>query len=457
MVLRLKSDPVACALLISSVALVAEAYYPGYLNWDSVWQLRQARSGDYTDWHPPILSYLWGLMDRVWPGTGAILVIDLVCLTVGMFLTLRCFFRPLPAAILAALILVLPPVLGVAGMIAKDATLIGLFTLAVGLTLTAETARLRKWAKGTLLATAAAALLFAQLCRYNALPLTGLAGYAVIRTGLHVFGRLPADRRPVLVQAMLLCTSFSVFAAVMLAVPLINRNLLNAKHQFAFQHIIIYDVSAISIRTGTLLLGPEVFPAQNLDTLVQMFTGESAISVLHPPDELSITDPVRETENPADVEALTRQWIKAIADHPLPYLAIRFDLFYRLIGLPGHRVCTPFFGFPDNQYIGLDFPNKDLNGLLHGYLVFFENSLLNRAWIYILLGSANVVFLFRKPGVKGNRTLAVMGMAPLLYIAPYFFIAPSCEFRYVAPVVVSGLLVTAAAVRQWDRRLARPG
>ena len=51
------------AALLLAMALVgaaqAYAYAPGLMTWDSIRQYGQALSGDFDDWHPPAMEWLW--------------------------------------------------------------------------------------------------------------------------------------------------------------------------------------------------------------------------------------------------------------------------------------------------------------------------------------------------------------------------------------------------------------
>jgi len=40
-------------------------FWPGVALFDSVYQYRQALSGTYDDWHPPIMARLWSLFASV--------------------------------------------------------------------------------------------------------------------------------------------------------------------------------------------------------------------------------------------------------------------------------------------------------------------------------------------------------------------------------------------------------
>src|SRR4051812_39361093 len=77
------------ALALSGFWLVWWVYRPGFMSVDSVVQLGEARSGEFTDFHPPILALIWRYLDQLWPGPiGMLMLLD------GLFwLGLFVFFR----------------------------------------------------------------------------------------------------------------------------------------------------------------------------------------------------------------------------------------------------------------------------------------------------------------------------------------------------------------------------
>src|SRR4051794_3012093 len=54
--------------LILGLVVTCVVFYPGYMTDDSITQLRQAREGYYGDWHPPIMAWIWRILDRIIPG-----------------------------------------------------------------------------------------------------------------------------------------------------------------------------------------------------------------------------------------------------------------------------------------------------------------------------------------------------------------------------------------------------
>src|SRR5438477_12239953 len=52
--------------------------YPGVTNWDSDEQYAQAVSGQFNDWHPPIMARLWSVLRLVAEGSGPLFAVH-VC------------------------------------------------------------------------------------------------------------------------------------------------------------------------------------------------------------------------------------------------------------------------------------------------------------------------------------------------------------------------------------------
>ena len=65
---------VLAVVLLLAVASFA-ALWPGYALYDTVGQYKQALSGEFDDWHPPIMARLWAVLHgRLGETTGPMLV-----------------------------------------------------------------------------------------------------------------------------------------------------------------------------------------------------------------------------------------------------------------------------------------------------------------------------------------------------------------------------------------------
>lgn len=104
-------------------AIVALAAAPGYVSRDGVVQWYDGRYSFTSGYlgHPPLMSVVWGLFDRVWPGPAPMLLLQL-----GLFAAALAFAlgtarpRPLLAIVLAASILLQPYIFSNLARINKD-------------------------------------------------------------------------------------------------------------------------------------------------------------------------------------------------------------------------------------------------------------------------------------------------------------------------------------------------
>src|SRR5204863_4843679 len=100
--------------------------YPGYMSTDSVDQLLQARgANEIHDWYPPVMAVMWRVTDAIVAGPFPMLVIQSCAFLLGLAALLRHVLAPRRAAIVAAVVLLLPPVLTPMAVIWKDSQMAG--------------------------------------------------------------------------------------------------------------------------------------------------------------------------------------------------------------------------------------------------------------------------------------------------------------------------------------------
>ncbi|WP_425228252.1 hypothetical protein [Sphingomonas sp.] len=229
----------AVALFAGGAAL----FWPGFSEYDSVDQYRQALSGVYSDWHPPVMARVWQeLHSLVGGGAGPLLLMQLAgwWLGLGLIAAALAAAGRCRAAAATLAIGVLPPFLGWQVVVLKDAQLAGALLAATGLVgcwrLRARALPWWGWA-------AVAVLLgYAALLRANAVfsvaPLI-----ALLATGLR------ARVRVALAVAL-------IAAGLGVAGP-INHGLLGARHSGVERVEALYDLAGIAVpvpATATLPL-----------------------------------------------------------------------------------------------------------------------------------------------------------------------------------------------------------
>jgi hypothetical protein len=187
--------------------------YPGFLSWDSVNQLMQARSGSYGDWHPPFMSVTWRYIDHILSGPFGMLSLQLDLFVSGLMLVLgggRDRPAPIPLLLTMGACLFFPPVVGILGSVWKDVLMEAALLLCFGLAgiIGKEDRPARRW-----LLTAVLLLLcvYAAGLRYNAI-------LAILPLIWLVFQEYLSRRHGLLKSLVIGCIAASVLTAIIMIV-----------------------------------------------------------------------------------------------------------------------------------------------------------------------------------------------------------------------------------------------
>jgi hypothetical protein len=314
-------------------ALVVGAYAPGQVNADTLAQMRQIEDGFYNDWFAPLLDALWSIPYNLGFQLIPVLAAQVGALLSGLYLIARAFLPRLEAALSASAVLLLPPVLSLAGLLGRDVWFAALTVLAGGCLVRASGARGRRaigwftlFAVTVLLATAA---------RQNALPVTFVLMAAGGTIAMARLGRLPERGRTRLLAGLAIGV---VATLAVVGVLRASYAVLDVFPMHPQQTTFSWDLASLSVREGEVLLPPTIYPEQKLAALERSFDPDTMTELILPAD-----DPLLELATTGvpltDVryEALRDAWWSAITDDPGEYLASRGELWLRVV----HATMTP--------------------------------------------------------------------------------------------------------------------
>jgi hypothetical protein len=226
---------IAAALLF--VAMLA-LFWPGIAMYDSVSQYRQALTGDYADWHPPVMARLWSLL--LWMGGGQapmfVLQAALYWLGLGLIATRLSRLGETGVAIAVLAIGIWPPFAGWEAAVLKDCQMASALLAAVGLV---------AWWRldGRPVPTPARVIVvvlltYATLVRANAVFATVPLAVALF-AGWRWRGWMPR------------AAAIAVATLVVLAMqPWINHQLLGAKQSNVARSLPVFDLAGIVHRAG---------------------------------------------------------------------------------------------------------------------------------------------------------------------------------------------------------------
>lgn len=439
-----------------SAGLLFMMFYPGGMSIDSYTQLAEARVGDFGDWHPPFMAWLWRGAETIRPGPLPMLLAQFGLFLGGLWLFARPAFAGRKTALRVFVLLTLwvMPISGIVGVIWKDVWTSCLLLAGAALVWSFAQAE-RAAVRWTALLLAAVAMLGALLFRHNAVfavvPLLVFAGWQQER---------PLLRRAVAALAIGLLGS----AILMVAAGALNRALTN-KREFPVQSILIYDLAGVAVRTGrTDLLQVAA------DQIPDVLRGQPGVSIealrshYYPSTWTPLAfvegSPLAVTASAAQVQALTALWRRAVLEEPRAYLRHRAAVFAQVIGAYRGPLFAPlYFGVPadspDHAEISRRF-RLDAGQLspvqqrLREAFASAAKRTLYRPWVWLIL---NVVAVIVAALFSSRRAaLIALGSSGLCYELALFFIAPSADYRYSHWLVLSTWAVLAALAWEFAAR-----
>jgi hypothetical protein len=409
-------------------------YWPGYMSEDSFTQLAQARSGDFTALHPPLMALLWGPLDAVLPGPGLLLVLQAVLAWTGAALLLSLVFQGWGAPVALLALCLWPTVFSYLGTMWKDVQMGVAFLWGVALTLAAE--RLG-WRRALWLAPAT--FFYGAAVRHNGI--TAVLPLA-IWWGWVAAGHLGWRRRLTLGAVAGLALTVGIWAGVKAVDGWLTR-----AHPVPppEQALFIHDLIGLTGATGRLYLPDYVLrqpEARSMAWLLRLWYPHSLAPIFFDPGNLQLSS------DPVQLATLRAAWFRAVADHPGIYFRHRLIMFEYLIGSNTPLVHYPFHDGMVKNDLGFTFQRTPLNRFAMERLHAVKNSLFFRGWAYLVAGLALGLggLAFRRLDAAGAALFA----SSLAYALPYVPTCPAGDFRYLWWTVLATLLLAATLLA--DRR-----
>lgn len=417
--------------------------FPGFMSFDSVYQLNEARSGSYSDGHPPAMAMLWRIVEVFVTGPAGMLVLQSVAFIAGTYLVFRTRMSQRAAAIAASLVLWFPPVAAVMAVIWKDSQMTGYLLLGLGLMLQ-ERRRTRLWGL--------AALVLATAMRHNALIMT----FPLI---LLCFVWDPKHR---FVKRHLI--ALAAFVAVTFSAQLISKALTDKQKHIWVNSLAMCDIAA------TLRFVDETIPD---DELRKIFDGTLIMVPRKNLHEYARRDSARLESRYVDVlwataytlfviprdaaerAAMTRAWKEIVFTHKDAYLTYRWGIFRRLLGLEDEEMVSPIYNwFLDIQDLEKSkgiaehdaYSSRIQEKLRLGIHVVGASGVF-RIMVYVILAFALLPFVLRD-----RLGLALLGSA-FASQASLFFLSPTTDWRYSYWLIVATVITLVITIA---RRAGNP-
>ena len=437
----------ALTVLVVYVAFISYVVWPGHMNLDTIGQIEEMRSGEITDWHAGLLLVLWRPLWQLGFGIGWAFATTLLCFVLGIYSILRVRLGRAAAVVGTLVIVSTPQVLGYAVNFGRDQWTTSLALAAFGGIAWAmrSSGRRRNFALGVSIAMGLLMLMARQNAVTFAVPCVGAA--------LSVCGPwrwlrrfdIDAERgRSLLGIGVRLMVAGVVSLTAVFALLIVQRAV-GVESTRPEQATYLWDLVAISHRSGEVLLDETVFPSQDIAVLDQHFDPYSIDTVLFVEDP-----PLRFPVPPDHVDELRSQWLHAIRKYPKVYAQERWQVWTRQIAWSGDSwwIFHPFIDdIPGGTKYSFERPELDLE--LQRYLYMFTKSdqhgnLLHRVWIYLIGAVVGLAGL--RSRVASRRFVGWMCASVLLYQASVFFGTMGVQYRYSYPCVVFVMCVAVIAL-----------
>jgi hypothetical protein len=438
----------AAALVLAPALIITWAFRPGYMNADSLIAYSVTKPwGDFADWRAPLIEKLWDAFETAGVGSPTIVLFaQTLTMVAGFYLVMRAVLGRVAAGAVAAGLVFTPLVLSQVMLIGRDTWLTSFVVFQVGCAIrwSGATGRSRRvWLGLTLLAG-----MFVIATRQNAIVLEFFVLFCVAYRAYA--RRSPGQGR---VRAVLLSVAVGGAACVLgFAVVSTLPRLMGARDVRPEAQLYAYDLTGMSLREDDVLLGPEAFPSQDLDVLRERWDSSSVLPVILPLGE----GPILVDERfPEAIEELGDDWRREVRARPAAYLAVRWEMFQRILGVshPSTYVLHP--GIDGNPW-GFAIANHDANDAFRDYLGLFSaddsfviGSNLFRPVIWLGLGlvAAGALLIPRRFRARpGGLEMGLLVVGAVLYEGTFFFLAMGEAYRYSYPLIVVSILTLVFAV-----------
>ena len=399
---------------------------------DAIDQLQQGRTGLFNDWHPPIMSWTWGMFDRVVPGAFGMFLFQLILFWAGWgMLVSLASSQPLTRTFYF-LLGFFPPIFMLLSTIMKDVLMTAAFLFGFALILYSR----RKKSLG-LFTTGLAFLTYGVLTRHNAilaaLPLFLYAGWVFTKIKPEVLGHFVPFWRASIVG--------SVSFIILLLLGNACNTLLTKIKSYPYQQIMVHDLTGISLKIKINLLPSYLASSEqpSLRDLRRIYQLRS-MKNLYWPDFTPVH--FRILYEPEQVNNLRNIWLTNVIDHPHAYLSHRWAVFAATMGINRNKACSPYYyeetlykpkGFYQNS--DLYYSGTPITDWLFTMVEPLRESPLYWNWLYLLFSlllliSAFFIILRQRQNENAAIALALSGSGALYGLA-YLFAATTCDFRMV--------------------------
>lgn len=414
---------------VCMLALLVIVFYPGYMSPDSISQLEQATGVTHlTDWHPPVMTRLWGLLIGVTGHISSMLIFQLVLLVAAMFVLSNLVYRHTRNrawALSVYVIVLLPNIMNIAGVIWKDVQMAFSLTLAVLLIWFIITSKksLGRIAMCGIVGLALLLILYAGILRHNAL-------FAVLPI-LFVLPSLLAKRLHA--WSGLACVIVGLIVTIGVTI-VINQP---SEKTHPITAVQLDDIVHVANLDG------EHHGRWSMYKKIHDTCRDKTKDIMN--SYIICTTASQREALKNEHQGVFNDWLSTIIRHPIRYASYRLATFSIFLFPQSERMYIFQPGIEQNQ-IGAAVKNEYAVSGLAAYIKGGAQAnipLIFQPWLYVVV----LAFIYYKSRRirehRQRRFTRAVALSGLVYIMAYFPMAVAVDYRYiywsVFATMVSGL------------------
>lgn len=415
-------------------------FYPGYMSYDSLHALRSARAGVTDAMWPPMVSYLWRLVDVVSPDPAAMFFVQvflfLGCFTLlGYFLTRRLWW----CLGILLFFCAVPVLLGTVAAIWKDVLMAGLLLAAMLAAFQVRAASNSAAAQGFFFLSIIFMWLAAS-ARHNAItavvPIAVYAGWAVVRRagGSNV-------KRDVAASGLV---AVLVLGGVYAGKSVMDRYSLPEFRAIAGTTKLMAGVRGMDLFGASLCLNRNLLeshsPRLSLDDIARHYD----------PRHVNLSGNVFSKVDGLGSAEFDRIWWQTLKDNPVCFFNNKLLLTKYLLGANAQQQFIIFAPSVDLNEFGYFLAPSVLRSNVERYILKASKLFFFRPWFFFLLSFPAVIYLARKSAQP--LPPMVLFSSSMLYSAGLFLFGNAADARLLFYSSALNLLLVGVALLTWFSR-----
>lgn len=413
--------------------VVALIFYPGCFSYDSLSQLSQADSQNYSTWHPVIMALSMHYIDKLF-GVGGLLIFHQFFYWLAISIIVSVLFKN---RLIYLLIGFFPPIFMLNLSMWKDIGMNTSFLFAIASILSViRSEHFKFWSIIALIS-----IIYGCLVRLNGIT---IGVFLLLLLVIAIHKRLNK-------HWLYSVGKFVVFALILaVSSPVINK-LTQANKSYPASVGFLWDIAGIYVHSNGRL---SEFPNELSFLIRPNEKSDHWLEAYHPFScnicWSSISGIKCITENEEQFNVLFKTWLNLVIDNPKEYLKHRLALSKYILSFSGNAYY-PYHNYELNDNsddIRLrpnDLAHKSFQLFNYVYQV-FSYTKLNLVYIWILVSVvvfcfSNYLFIFKKRCEFKTIFLILVSASSISSTFALLIKAPAADYRYMIWAITSGILV----------------